>query len=331
MNFIEQQKEALRSLVQNVQLFQRDEPHDVDTYLKALTQHSIKLARIVHLGQKDKAGKPYIQHASRVAAKATNVLGFCAGILHDVVEDGKELGITLDFLRDDMCFPSVLVDIVDALTRREGETYVEYITRLCKDFQATKVKIEDSGDNSNVGRFDHPTFVNVQSCQRYLEKIWTMKSNEHFQIAQPLEYIHDLASIHQISPLSAMVVDHVDDGVSLYTRMYFGYEGHQDRRYTLNLNAVKDENSDMVTMQVSTYPALLEYASYHLYAPRRMMLEFQNMEEARDYVASVNLIIGICKMTRLEVDPKAYWLGSSSMEVATQESRFIQSLDQHFA
>jgi hypothetical protein len=128
-----------------------------------------------------------------------------------------------------------------------------------------------------------------------------------------------------------MVVDHVDDGVSLYTRMYFGYEGHQDRRYTLNLNAVKDENSDMVTMQVSTYPALLEYASYHLYAPRRMMLEFQNMEEARDYVASVNLIIGICKMTRLEVDPKAYWLGSSSMEVATQESRFIQSLDQHFA
>lgn len=330
MIFIEQQKESLRNLVQSVQAFERDGPHDIDTYLKELTQRSIKLARIVHLGQKDKAGKPYIQHPSRVAAKATNVLGFCAGILHDVVEDGKELGITLGFLHEEIKLPHALVEIVDALTRREGETYPQYIARLCTDYQAIKVKIEDSTDNSNLGRFDNPTHENMLSCQKYVQKVWMLKSNENYQSAMQFGYINDLANLHQISPLSVTVADHLDDGESLYTKMYFGYEGHLDRRYTLNFNALKDEKTGVVMMQVSTYPVLVEYASYHIYTPQRMMLEFKDMEGARDYIATTNLIIRNCEMKQREVDPKSFWLSSSSI-AAAQESRFIQSLDLHFA
>jgi (p)ppGpp synthase/HD superfamily hydrolase len=110
------------------------------------------LARLLHAGQKDKAGKPYIGHIERVS-KYVKALGgnerqIIAAILHDTVEDA---GATLDSLRE-AGFSEKVVSIVDALTRREEESYNEYLTRLVKNPYAILIKQADIQDNLDPQR-----------------------------------------------------------------------------------------------------------------------------------------------------------------------------------
>src|SRR5260370_39001723 len=65
-------------------------------------EDAIALAMKAHLGQKDKAGEPYILHPLRVmfrlgwdAPEAAKI----AAVLHDVVEDSKGKGTFADLLR----------------------------------------------------------------------------------------------------------------------------------------------------------------------------------------------------------------------------------------
>lgn len=111
---------------------------------------AIRIARIAHAGQLDKAGKPYIEHPLRVMERMNpdDVEGRVVAVLHDVVEDTE---ITLDDLRD--CgFSETIVRAVDALTHPKTEPRKDYLRRVAANALALRVKLADVADNSSEHR-----------------------------------------------------------------------------------------------------------------------------------------------------------------------------------
>jgi (p)ppGpp synthase/HD superfamily hydrolase len=110
------------------------------------------LAAVLHWGQTDKAGEPYIEHVRRVAdavARSHDGPDYeMAAWLHDLVEDTE---VTLDVLRGDGV-PEDVLQAVDALTRRQGERYRAYLDRVAADPIAVAVKRADLDDNSDPAR-----------------------------------------------------------------------------------------------------------------------------------------------------------------------------------
>ena len=103
-----------------------------------------RLATTAHAGQVDKAGVDYIRHPMAVA-EAVRHLGSdheVVAVLHDTVEDTE---VTLDQIRDR--FGDCVADAVDALTRRKGETYTDFIRRAAKNEIARAVKRADVTHN----------------------------------------------------------------------------------------------------------------------------------------------------------------------------------------
>jgi (p)ppGpp synthase/HD superfamily hydrolase len=108
-------------------------------------QRAIGFATAAHEGQVDRSGAPYILHPLRVAFSLVGVApeaGVIAALLHDVVEDTE---MTLDDI--DKVFGTYVAEIVDALTRRDGESYDDFIARVQEHPVATIVKIADIRDN----------------------------------------------------------------------------------------------------------------------------------------------------------------------------------------
>jgi (p)ppGpp synthase/HD superfamily hydrolase len=111
---------------------------------------AIAVAAAAHHDQLDKAGKPYILHPIRVMQRvrqygtAVEIIA----VLHDVVED---TWVTLELLRS-MGFTDEVVEGVDALTRRDGEEYFDYIARCSRSYSGALVKLADLEDNSDPVR-----------------------------------------------------------------------------------------------------------------------------------------------------------------------------------
>jgi len=101
-----------------------------------------QIATLAHEGQKRNSGSPYIEHPIRVASKVEDRLKPIA-LLHDVVED------TLITLKDleDLKFPSYILDAVDLLTHKKGDTNVTYWNKIMTNPDAINVKLRDIEDN----------------------------------------------------------------------------------------------------------------------------------------------------------------------------------------
>ena len=130
------------------------------------------IAEQVHEGQKDLAGQPYYHHVSRVADNfGQNNYGIAA-YLHDVVEDTNW---TLDQLRK-QGFNPVIVEAVDALTRRKGEEYMDYIGRCAGNTIAIHVKLADLTDNMDIRRLPELTVKDVDRLCKYHKAFHYLKS-----------------------------------------------------------------------------------------------------------------------------------------------------------
>lgn len=105
-----------------------------------------------HAGQVDKAGVPYFQHALRVARAVAKVdpsaEAFQAAILHDVIEDSAWTRVGLLAAG----IPLVVVEAVDALTRRPREAAPAYYARVRANPLALLVKEWDIADNADPVR-----------------------------------------------------------------------------------------------------------------------------------------------------------------------------------
>ena len=106
----------------------------------------IDLARIIatkaHKGQKRWNGKPYITHPERVSLQVKKDEEKIVAWLHDVIED-TNINIVHLYVE----FGSIIGDAVDAITKREGERYLDYILRVKSNELARVVKIADIKDN----------------------------------------------------------------------------------------------------------------------------------------------------------------------------------------
>ncbi len=109
-------------------------------------ERAILLATNLHRGQVDKSGNAYILHPLRVMLGFSDDLEMIVAVLHDVMED---CGYGVHELVDS--FGREVADAVEALTRREDETYADFILRAKANPIARKVKIADIRDNLRPG------------------------------------------------------------------------------------------------------------------------------------------------------------------------------------
>lgn len=148
----------------------------------------VEAARLVataaHAGQVDKGGAPYIEHPAFVADRVRELGGdeaaVAAGWLHDVVED---TGFTLDALAS--VFPESVMGAVDALTRRDGEPYFDYVERARGNEAACLVKISDLEHNLDESRLGDGADVEATSArmERYREALHRLISGDDGGIA----------------------------------------------------------------------------------------------------------------------------------------------------
>lgn len=97
----------------------------------------------------DRWGQPYILHCIKVMNNTDWwPIIKAAAVLHDIVEDGL---VTFQYLEDQgILFP--VRELIDKLTKRDWETYEDYIYRLSVDEQSIRIKLADLRDNSDITR-----------------------------------------------------------------------------------------------------------------------------------------------------------------------------------
>jgi hypothetical protein len=126
-------------------------------------ERAIALAATAHAGQTDKAGAPYILHVLRVMLRCETNEERMAAVMHDMVED---CGWTLDQLRAEG-FPEAVVEGVDAVTRRDGETYDDFVLRAKLHPIGRRVKLADLADNSDLSRLPEVTPRDQARLEKY--------------------------------------------------------------------------------------------------------------------------------------------------------------------
>lgn len=126
---------------------------------------AINIARKAHQGQTDKVGLPYLFHSMRVMNRGYNDDERIAGILHDVVEDSDTT--CNDLLQAGI--PSHIVEAIDCLTHREGESYEAYVERCANNDLAKRVKMHDLTDNMDLRRLPEVTDKDLDRLNRYIK------------------------------------------------------------------------------------------------------------------------------------------------------------------
>lgn len=139
----------------------------------ATIEDAISVAARAHKGQKDKAGAPYLLHPLRMMLRMDSETAMMAAVLHDVVEDTEW---TLKRLRE-AGFPEEVVEAVDCLTHREGESYEEFVGRVRENPIARQVKVADLEDNMNIRRIGQLGARDLERLEKY-HRAWRVLTSE---------------------------------------------------------------------------------------------------------------------------------------------------------
>ena len=186
---------------------------------------TLLLASKLHAGQmRWNNEEPYINHPIRVANAVFMMTKdhrlYQAALLHDVIEDTE---LTLDELATTHNCPPAVLDMVDLLTKREGETRAEYLTRLKtgNNRAASLIKILDSFDNAML----------TPSAIEYL------KSKGKDPIAEQNKYLDtakELYALHDYGPTVSFHLDTIFTYFETLTKL-----GAQVPKYNLMIDMVR--------------------------------------------------------------------------------------------
>lgn len=108
-----------------------------------LLDKAIVTAVNAHTGQVDKLGKPYIFHPISVMLEVHTEEEQILAVLHDVIENTN---ITL---KDLNWLPKNVLTALDSLTKKKGQSNLEYIIAVKENTLARKVKYYDVIHNYN--------------------------------------------------------------------------------------------------------------------------------------------------------------------------------------
>jgi (p)ppGpp synthase/HD superfamily hydrolase len=139
----------------------------------ATVEDAVSIAARAHRGQKDKAGAPYLLHPLRMMLRMDTEAAMMAAVLHDVVEDTEW---TLERLRE-AGFSDEVLEAVDCLTHREGESYQQFVERVRTNPIARQVKIADLEDNMNVRRINQLGPRDLERLEKY-HRAWRVLTGE---------------------------------------------------------------------------------------------------------------------------------------------------------
>lgn len=139
----------------------------------ATIEDAISVAARAHKGQKDKAGAPYLLHPLRMMLRMDSEAAMMAAVLHDVVEDTDW---TLHRLRE-AGFSKEVVEAVDCLTHREGESYEQFVRRVRANPIARRVKVADLEDNMNIRRIGQLGAKDLERLEKY-HRAWRVLTSE---------------------------------------------------------------------------------------------------------------------------------------------------------
>jgi hypothetical protein len=78
----------------------------------------------------------------------------------------EDSGVTLDQLRSEG-FSEAVIAGIDAVTKREGESYEDFVVRAKADPLGRRVKIADLEDNSDLRRLPQVTDRDRQRLEKY--------------------------------------------------------------------------------------------------------------------------------------------------------------------
>jgi (p)ppGpp synthase/HD superfamily hydrolase len=138
------------------------------TYRDLLAK-AIRIANAAHDGQSNKTGGPFIDHVRRVAEAVSDDDGKLVAWLHDVVE--KSPRWSLGELRSEG-FPENVVEAVDAMSKRDGEDYLDFVRRSVRNPLARPVKRADLMDNLAQMRQIGDDGAKYMDALRLLEEEW---------------------------------------------------------------------------------------------------------------------------------------------------------------
>lgn len=129
--------------------------------------HAYALAEEAFDGVTDKGGRPYFEHCKTVAKKcsagyvASKDDLYCIGMLHDLLEDAAEFAPRLKI------FPPRVRRAVRCLTKKENESYTDYIERVKISRDAIIVKLSDLEHNMDVTRLPVLTDEDISRLKKY--------------------------------------------------------------------------------------------------------------------------------------------------------------------
>ena len=132
----------------------------------SLLEKAIAISVEAHQGKKDKAGQPYVLHPLRVMFRVETEDEKIVAILHDVVEDHGD-NWPMERLRQ-AGFPPYILEPLDRVTKRDGESYENFIERSASNPITLHVKLADLEDNLDVRRLRELTEEDLVRLNRYL-------------------------------------------------------------------------------------------------------------------------------------------------------------------
>ena len=133
-------------------------------HLAKLLDKAAQICVNKHSGQRDKAGRAYFMHPMRVAMRCTTDEEKMVALLHDTIEDTD---VTADYLLGEG-FPRTVVDGILSVTKREGESYEDFVARAKRNPLGRVVKLHDLEDNLDVLRLDSLDAGMVARYNKYL-------------------------------------------------------------------------------------------------------------------------------------------------------------------
>lgn len=140
-----------------------------------MKQKAFDLVNELFKDKKDKAGQDCIFHLLRVYQRVKNKTSDenvqIAALLHDVIED-TDLSYS-DLLE---LFNKQVSDLVELLTRKEGQSYMDYIKIIKTNLDATLIKLDDLEDNMNLSRLDIVTEEDLKRTKKYQKAYKYLKS-----------------------------------------------------------------------------------------------------------------------------------------------------------
>ena len=128
-------------------------------------EDAIALAARAHRGQRYSSPErePYVFHPLRIMLRFDDPPAQIAAVLHDAIED---TAVEVDDLVE-AGYSAEVIDAIECLTHRDGESYEGYIGRVAGNELARRVKIEDLNENLANNRRSPSNPGNAERIERY--------------------------------------------------------------------------------------------------------------------------------------------------------------------